>query len=144
MNVSHVILYILLIIISLVVFYNVNHRDMVYVRADIDNSYYMVQNRNNKRHAANLLANIKKQIFAISDHLMVKIRNEDNKDRYSAYIPYIEQLNKNIQNIIIKESAYNSTYTSYTVNKGEQMVLCIRSGLITTALETKKMHVQII
>jgi predicted metal-dependent hydrolase len=39
-------------------------------------------------------------------------------------------LNKRIQNVVIMESSMNSVYTSYCVNKGEQIVFCVRSKMI--------------
>lgn len=40
--------------------------------------------------------------------------------------PYIYQLCSRIKNVIIKENYPNSNFTSYCVNKGEELVFCIR------------------
>ena len=40
---------------------------------------------------------------------------------------YIKQLNTRIQNVIITESTFNSSYTSYSVNKGEQIVFLYKN-----------------
>ena len=42
-------------------------------------------------------------------------------------IQSVEQLYRRVQNSFIVESNKNSVYTSYSVNKGEQLVFCIRS-----------------
>jgi predicted metal-dependent hydrolase len=43
-------------------------------------------------------------------------------------------------NIIIRESSEKSQYTSYTVNKGEQIIFCIRSKLIDKYINSSNIH----
>src|SRR5438445_471854 len=45
----------------------------------------------------------------------------------SLYNIYIEQLKERMSNVIISESSENNGYTSYSINKGEQIVFCLRS-----------------
>ena len=52
---------------------------------------------------------------------------DTNKEEYSEYREYIEQLVRKIGDININESSEDSMYTSYSVNKGEQIVFCLRS-----------------
>lgn len=98
-------------------------RDMTYVKSDIDNNYYLVRDTPDKINASNTLARIKQNIYKLSDYLY------ENKelDKYKEYKSYIEQLKTKLQNTIIIESTSDSIYTSYSVNKGEQLVFCIRS-----------------
>ena len=57
----------------------------------------------------------------LSDHL------SNNKEKYKEYSAYIDQLHEKIQNSIIMENSDNGVYTSYSLNKGEQIVFCLRS-----------------
>jgi predicted metal-dependent hydrolase len=55
------------------------------------------------------------------------LNNHKNEDAYKEYKPYINQLYEKIQDVKITESAEDSEYTSYSINKGEQIVFCLRS-----------------
>lgn len=142
MNVSHFILILTLITIMIIVYYDVGQRDMTYVRADFDNNMYMVRNEKDKMAAANFLAKLTSNIYAITNYMMKKIEDPKtaNLPRYIEFKPYILQLNEKIKNVVIRESSANSVYTSYTVNKGEQIIFCIRSKSITTYLKTNNIH----
>uniref|UniRef100_A0A6C0EBI8 Uncharacterized protein n=1 Tax=viral metagenome TaxID=1070528 RepID=A0A6C0EBI8_9ZZZZ len=96
---------------------------MTYVKSDIDNQMYLVRDLPDKQNAANTLARLKQNIMTITNYLYTNIDNPKYKD----FAPYIRQLHKRIQNTVIIESSANSIYTSYSVNKGEQIVFCIRS-----------------
>lgn len=114
---------ILVIILIFIVVFKVNNYDMTYVQSNIDNQYYMVRDLEDKQTAADILAKLKKNMFILSNYLYNEIDNEE----YKKYSSYIKQLNDRIKNSIIVESSSNSEYTSYSVNKGEQLVFCIRS-----------------
>jgi predicted metal-dependent hydrolase len=63
-----------------------------------------------------------------------------NTPRYKEFKPYILQLKEKIKDVVIKESASNTVYTSYTVNKGEQIIFCIRSKSLSNMLNTNNIH----
>lgn len=94
---------------------------MIYIKSDIDNDLYLVRNMPDKHRACNMLATIKKNIFILTNHL------NTNKTNFKDHEAHIDQLNKRIKNCIIMESSENSMYTSYSINKGEQIVFCLRS-----------------
>lgn len=123
-------------------FYKVGDRDMVYIKSDIDDQSYMVRNEKDKKKAANFLAKLKANIYAITEYMNAKLEDTKtvNLSRYKIFKPYILQLKKKIKNVVIKESAGNSLYTSYTVNKGEQIVFCIRSKTISSFLKSNNIH----
>ena len=118
----------LLSIVFIVIFINFFNENVTYVVSDIDNNSYLVRNVDDKQLAANMLAKIKENIEMITNHLYKNINN------YPDYVPYIIQLHKRIKNVIIVESSENSVYTSYSINKGEQIVFCLRSKLIKNSL----------
>lgn len=138
MSISHIILILIIVLIVVVYFYNNSgdygwHAGMVYVKSDIDGKSYLVRNNNDKMKAANILATVRNNIFAVTNYMNNGLLNPD--ERYKKNKPYITQLNEKIQNVVIRESSDNSVYTSYTVNKGETIVFCIRSKLISRANE---------
>ena len=53
-----------------------------------------------------------------------------NIGSYDEYQQYIIQLHDRIKNVVVIESSEDSVYTSYSVNKGEQIVFCLRSRKI--------------
>ena len=121
---------ILILITILIVFVNIQKREVVYIESDLDRKKYLVRDLEDKQRAANLLAKIKKNITKLVGHLEKGMNGE-----YKEYRPYINQLRRRIKRVIINESSEDSKYTSYSVNKGEQIVFCLRSKK-----EKNKMH----
>ena len=115
------IILILMIIISTIYFKYQRH-DVIYVKSDLDSEYYLVRNVVDKQYASNMLAKIKKNIMMITDYLVLNCET-----KYMDSKPYIMQLHEKIRNAIFVESTEDSIYTSYSVNKGEQIVFCVRS-----------------
>jgi len=96
-------------------------RNLVYIESDIDNRKYLVRDLPDKQKAANILARLRLNLIQLSDHLY---SNKDTK--YSGYEEYIDKLETKIKYIDISESSADSIYTSYSVNKGEQIIFCLR------------------
>ena len=97
---------------------------MIYVKSNIDNQYYLVRNYNDKQISSDTLAKLKQNIFIIVNH--VKNMDTTKNAKSQTMIPHIKQLCDRIQNVIIRESSMKSKFTSYCVNKGEELVFCIR------------------
>ena len=95
---------------------------MTYIQSTIDSNYYLVRDLPDKLIAANMLANTKKNINKLVDYLY---RNKDTK--YSEYSQYITRLKDRINNVNISENNGRGTDTSYSINKGDELVLCLRS-----------------
>ena len=87
------------------------------VVSKIDNRNYDVQIKEDAQEAADLIAKIRENLIIISHHLIKSYPNEDRTIR----------LKNNFRPDNIKEGIDNPNYTSYSVNKGEQIVLCLRS-----------------
>ncbi|MBA42834.1 MAG: hypothetical protein CMF62_02355 [Magnetococcales bacterium] len=122
-------LLLLVLFVSTLLFFSFQNNEVTYVRSDIDNEKYLVRDLPDKQRAANMLSRIKINIDKLVEHL-VKV-----KDEHPDFTPFIEQLQKRIKNVDISESTPDSAYTSYSVNKGEQLVFCVRSKSISD-----KMH----
>ena len=90
---------------------------MTYVTSSIDKDQYLVRNREDKEEAADILATIKKNLVSIVTFL--------KKNNMSD--PKVRRLVKKYRPSKISESLPNTNYTSYSVNKGEKLVFCIRS-----------------
>jgi predicted metal-dependent hydrolase len=115
--------FVILTLISIILFIRYTYKDVVYVKSDIDNAYYLVRDKKDKQTTANILAKIKKNMFTLVKYL------DKNKTTNECieFKKYIIQLQNGLQNVVINESSENSVYTSYSVNKGEQLIFCLRS-----------------
>ena len=105
----------------IIILIKINRGNAVYVKSKVDKEEYLVQDKKDKEKAADILAEIKKRIIKLKEYL------EKNKEKYEEYKEYIKQLSERIIYTEISESSGDSSYTSYSVNKGEEIVFCIRS-----------------
>lgn len=121
-----IILLFVLVIIIIIIYLKIQNYDMVYMNSNIDNNPYLVRDLPDKQQAANMLAKIKNNIETITMHLY------NNKNGFQEYEKYIDQLHERIQNVVVLESSEDSVYTSYSVNKGDQIVFCLRSRNYST------------
>lgn len=87
------------------------------VKSTVDGREYTVQSLPDKEAAANLLANIRASLLKLVGHLQ-KMAPDDERTKLVI---------ANFQPDKISEGAENKKYTSYSVNKGEKIVFCIRS-----------------
>jgi len=113
---------IIIFIIIIVIFYiGQQNNEVVYINStlpDKDNEFtYLVRNLNDKQEAANLLATANYNGLKLINHLKTKYPSNDGYDR----------LKRNYNPNTLSESSVDSQYTSYTINKGEQMYLCLRN-----------------
>ena len=92
-------------------------KEVEYVKSNIDGKEYLVQNQKDKQEAADLLATIRKNLVLITQELKNTNKNQVDVDRM------INNFNPNN----ITETDKTSKYTSYSINKGEKMVFCLRS-----------------
>jgi hypothetical protein len=107
----------ILVIIYLIynTYFNENLEKMV---STIDNREYLVQPKEDAQEAANLIAQIRAKVSLLIDHLIKS--NYDNDSR-------IIMLKKNYNPNNFKEGVDDPEYTSYSINKGEKIVLCLRN-----------------
>lgn len=112
------ILLLILFIVCLAVLYYLETFDneFAYVESQIDHRKYYVRNLSNKQSAANLLSQIRIQLTNLVNTLY----------RLYPHEPKIIRLMTQFNPDQLMESASNSQYTSYSVNKGEKIVLCLR------------------
>jgi hypothetical protein len=109
-------------------------KDVSYVKSRVNNKYYVVRNMKDKQQAADLLGNITINLSKIVDYIkktncdVLQKKYYDGNDKKSLnYIKSCQKLlisNYNPDNI--SESSPDAEYTSYSVNKGEQLIFCLR------------------
>ena len=97
-------------------YYEGMSNEVTYVKSDIDQREYLVRNVDDKQEAADLLARMRINIDKLLKYLQEKFDSDPVKRLIKKYDPNN-----------ITESSSKSKYTSYSVNKGEKIVLCIRS-----------------
>lgn len=123
-----IIIYVILIIVIYYVIFckKIFHSDnLVLVKSTLDGESYLVQNKNDKQQTANKLAFIKENIKSIINYF------KNNKDNYPLKKNSIEKFLNRTKIINIKERPEHETdYTSYTINKGDMMVFCLRSSYL--------------
>jgi predicted metal-dependent hydrolase len=109
---------IIFIIIFVILFYIQRKNDEVeYCLSSVDKRSYLVRNTIGKEKAANMLARLNKKISKLLSHL---------KDKYIDDVEIAQLVsNYNVENI--SEGTEDSKYTSYSVNKGDKIVFCLRS-----------------
>ena len=110
----------------ILVFICLHSSEVSYQESFVDNDQYLVRNLDDKKLAANMLAEMKKRLYTLVTFIDKKCKKSKEKN-----IQFIKQYNETIlkkfNNIIFRESSENNKFTSYSVNKGEEIVFCLRS-----------------
>ena len=83
------------------------------VQSSIDNQYYLVRKLPDQQDAADRLARIAANLQKIVDSMDISVEG-------------VLQLKSNFNSKNLTENVYGGKYTAYSVNKGEQLTLCIR------------------
>jgi hypothetical protein len=117
--------FLLLIVVTIFYIYlETKSLDVQYVKSTIDNREYLVRNLPDKQEAANLLANIHLTMLKVID----VVNDPKKQENYTPQnLEDIKRLTKNYRNGNISESNPGNKYTSYSINKGEKIVFCIRA-----------------
>ena len=108
--------------------YYIKNKDAIVIKSKIDGRKYRVDGRNNPQGSADLLAEINVDILKLINHL--KSKEDENIQRLcNRYNP--DRLGENLE--------YKS-YKAYSLNKGEEIVLCLhdKDGKLITDKNTMK------
>lgn len=97
-----------------------NKQDVSFTKSS-DGGLQLVRNVSDKNISAELLSKIKKRLDSLCNFLINKY-NSDKK-----HISSIQRLRNKFNPDNIQESSPSSQYTSYSVNKGEELHFCLRS-----------------
>lgn len=91
--------------------------EVEYITSTVDGQEYVVRSLPDKQKAADLLAEIRKKLEKMVLHLKETFSTDERTER----------LLKNFRSNKISEGSENAKYTSYSINKGEKIVFCLRS-----------------
>ena len=130
-SIIQIIFIIFVIILLMIIFYYIqipSQSNGIYVKSNLNGKEYFVQNLDGNEEAADMLASINNRIFTLREYLLKNI------DKYPEYRTYNMQFCDRISKLILTENNPTGKYTSYTVNKGDEIALCLRSK------KTGKLH----
>lgn len=118
MDINYLIGMIIIIAFVLLGYTHYEHlsNEVIYVKSNLDNNEYLVRNLEDKEVAANMLATLRLKLEKICD--IMKTRYPDDES--------VKRMNERFNSDNITEAGKNNQYTSYSVNKGEKIVFCIR------------------
>ena len=109
--------FVIFVMLVIIVLYVQNHYNEVeYVTSKLDNRRYLVRKLPDSQQAADLLASINADLTRLVQHLLAKFSDDAN----------VRRLFDNFNPSAVSEGSIDSGYTSYSVNKGEKIILCIR------------------
>jgi predicted metal-dependent hydrolase len=129
MNINESLLISILIILIYIFFFK---NDVELKKVNVNGKKVLVRKTKDYQLSAKLLAELIKRMYILRDYL-VKNRNKDEYKHFKQYIDLLE-VNFNRKKTVIYENNLNSNLTSYNVNKGEQLVFCLRCK------KTKNLH----
>lgn len=107
--------------------------EVEYVRSNVDGREYLMRQLPNKQEAADLLARVNLKLNKLIQHLAAKYPTKQ----------MVQQLYQNYNPDALSEGGVELGYTSYSVNKGEKIVLCLRQRDHTLVDENVIMYVAI-
>ena len=118
MDINYLISMLIIIAFCLLGYTHYEHltNEVTYVKSEVDDNEYLVRNLEDKQKAANMLALLRTKLEKICKAM--KNKYPDDKD--------VARMNERFNPDNITETGKNNQYTSYSVNKGEKVVFCIR------------------
>ena len=110
-------------LVLLYIFIFINKTSLKYVESSLTGVKYLVKNNKDKKKSAELLEKLILRMYKLRNHLVKNIKN------YPEMKKYIKLLKNNFtkSRTTIYENSNQSDLTSYSVNKGEEIVFCLKS-----------------
>ncbi len=106
-----------IIVLSLFIYTESRNNEIIYVESSLDHRKYLVRNVDDKQEAADMLANMRARLDKMINYMRMTYPNDDR----------VKRLIRKFNPDRVSESLKGSKYTSYSINKGEKIVLCLRS-----------------
>jgi predicted metal-dependent hydrolase len=118
MDINYLIGMLIIVAFCLLGYTHLEHlsNEVMYVKSSVDNNEYLVRNLNDKNEAANILAMLRMKLEKICEVMKKKYPTDES----------VLRMNEKFNADNITESGKSNQYTSYSVNKGEKIVFCIR------------------
>jgi hypothetical protein len=115
-------IFISLLIVLIYVFFIKNQVELMSV--NINGNKILVRKTKDYKQSAVLLNELINRMYILRDHLVNNLNTFTNAENQRSVIMLGENFRRD--RTLIYETALNSSYTSYNVNKGEEMVFCLR------------------
>lgn len=120
-----------LILISLIMFiiiFKLKYKSSIIVVEAFNNKAYLVNDLPDSQVAANVLAKIMITLDTLVKNIIRDYKNGSlNTKLDKQNIGYVMTINERLPDVKISENPTDSQYTSYSINKGEELVFCIRN-----------------
>ncbi len=127
-----------LLLLFAFMFWRKTNTEVTVVKSRIDGREYVVQNKPDKQAAADMLAQVRQRLIKLVDYLKTngnsygsdrgpKSGNEDDQSQYGSYQSRINRLVQRFNPDRISEGNEDIRYTTYTLNKGDKIVFCLRA-----------------
>jgi predicted metal-dependent hydrolase len=117
-NKDNILNIVVIAIVSYIFITNMLKRKLINIKTS-DGQYHMVRDLPDKKAAAELMSEIKRRMTTLSKHMI----NKGN-----------DVLNERFSNATIHETDLSESGTSYSINKGKELSICMRNK------DTKKIH----
>ena len=95
--------------------------DLTIVKSRLDNENHLVRKLPDMNNAADTLAKIKQRLLTLLEKINIENMSNGNID------DSINRLLQKFNHKNISETVKGSKHTSYSINKGEKIVMCLRS-----------------
>ena len=127
----------LLIVLVLIVWMRKRNVEVSVVRSSVDGREYVVQNKPDKQKAADTLAKVRARMVRLVDYMKKTNGVVDSKSgpktaanderQYGSYGERTKRVVSRFNPDRISEGNEDVRYTTYTLNKGEKIVFCLRA-----------------
>jgi hypothetical protein len=110
-----------------IIIYKLKYKSPTIAVEAFNNQAYLVNDLPDSQNAANVLADIMVKM----DNLVTRIISDYDSKKLNSptddkFIGYVRTIKERLPFVKISENPTDSQYTSYSVNKGEELVFCIR------------------
>lgn len=120
---------ILIFFTMFIIVYKLVYKSRIITVEGFDKTPYLVNDLPDSQKAANVLARIMVTMETLVNKTIYDYDKypESNTEEDHTYIKYVKTIKERLPHVKISESPLDSKYTSYSVNKGEELVFCIRN-----------------
>lgn len=91
-----------------------------------DGNTYMVRDVDDKLQAVQTLVTLRQKLISLIDYVYNKLSKSSDPTSIK-YLPYVRKIKEKLPYVTIKETPAHTSYTSFSVNKGQELNFCIRS-----------------
>jgi hypothetical protein len=117
---------IVILFATLIIIYKIVYRQRIVNVEAFDGQKYLVNNLSDSKQAADVLAKLMNKLYQLVD-IIIRDYKEGSDKEDDMFINYVRKIKQRLPYVKISETALNSSYTSYSINKGEELVFCIRN-----------------